>query len=68
MRCCYPSPSSEPSRQQKNRQRLKGSAGATAEHLVSCVERGFQMVLSGGTVRVTGSVRVTVIGYFYMHK
>lgn len=63
MRCCYPSPSSEPSWQQ-----LKGSAGAATEHLVSWVETSFQGVLFGGTVRVTCSVSVTLRDFFYRHK
>lgn len=62
MRCCYPSPSSEPSQQQECRQQLKDLAGAATEHLVICVETGFQVVLSGGTVKGTHR------DYFYMHK
>lgn len=41
---------------------MKGSAGAAIEHLVSRVETGFQVVLSGGTVRGTCT------GYFYLNK
>lgn len=64
MSCCYPSSLSELSQQQELRQRLKDLTGAVTEHLVSCVETGFPVVLSGGTVGVTCSVR----DYFYMHK